>query len=96
MMGHYPLWTPTSEGFSQLGSEQEIYDILDLMRTYDVDAHLSGHTHRWAFTEFGASKLYTVGSLKEAHADRCGLRIDCVAGELAYQRVDFPFAEEDA
>jgi 3',5'-cyclic AMP phosphodiesterase CpdA len=95
VMGHYPLWTPTALGFSHLASEQEVYDMLDLMRTYGVDSHLSGHTHRYAYTEVEGTKLITMGSMKEAHADRCGVRIDFADGELSYERIEFPFIDEE-
>lgn len=89
LLSHYPLWSPTDEGFSLIGSEQEVYDILDLMRRYDVAAHVSGHTHRWAYTEFEGSSLYTVSSMKESSSDRCGLRVDVDRGALSLTRIPF-------
>jgi predicted phosphodiesterase len=87
LMGHYPLWDPVSMGFSQLGSEQEVYDLLDLMRTYEVDAHFSGHTHRYASTEVDGVKLYTVSSMKESQPDRCVLRVDVAGDQVTYTRI---------
>jgi UDP-2,3-diacylglucosamine pyrophosphatase LpxH len=89
LLSHYPLWSPTDEGFSQIASEQEVYDILDLMRQYGVAAHVSGHTHRWAFTEINGSALYTVSAMKESSSDRCGLRVDVDRGELSLTRIPF-------
>jgi 3',5'-cyclic AMP phosphodiesterase CpdA len=89
LLGHYPLWGAADEGFSQLASEEEVYDLLDLMRRYGVRAHVSGHTHRWASTELDGMQLITLGSMKEAGADRCGLRLDVRGAELTLTRVDF-------
>lgn len=89
LLSHYPLWSPSDEGFSLIGSEQEVYDILDLMRRYNVIAHVSGHTHRWAFTELDGSALYTVSAMKESSSDRCGLRVDVDRGELSLSRIPF-------
>ena len=89
MLGHYPLWSPTDGGFSLIASEQEVYDILDLIRTYGVAAHVSGHTHRWASTTDEGAGLYTVSALKEASSDRCGLRVDIDDGELFFTRIPF-------
>lgn len=89
LLGHYPLWAPTDQGFSELASEEEVYDLLDLMRRFGVRAHVSGHSHRWASTELDGMQLITVGGMKEAGADRCGLRLDVRGSELALSRVDF-------
>ncbi len=89
LLSHYALWNSVSMGFSLVGSEQEVYDILDLMRRYGVKAHFSGHTHRWAYTEFDGVKLYTVSSMKESSPDRCGLRVDVDGDEVTYTRVPF-------
>lgn len=88
VLGHYPLWSPTDLGFSVLGSEQEVYDILDLLRRYDVAAHISGHTHRWAYTEVGEVQLYTVSAMKEATTSRSALRIDADGPELSFTRIE--------
>lgn len=93
VLGHYPLWSPTDGGFSQMGSEQEVYDMLDLFRRYGVEAHISGHTHRYAYTEVNGTKLITLGAMKEAHADRCGLRIDVDGDLLTLTRVELPLNE---
>jgi predicted phosphodiesterase len=88
LLGHYPLWSPTDLGFSQMGSEQEVYDILDLMRRYGVAAHVSGHTHRWASTDFDGAALLTVSALKEASGNRSALRIEGRGAELDFVRVE--------
>jgi predicted phosphodiesterase len=89
LLGHYPLWAPTDEGFSELASEEEVYEILDLMRRCGARAHVSGHSHRWALTELDGMQLVTLGGMKEAGADRCGLRLDVRGAELSLSRVDF-------
>jgi predicted phosphodiesterase len=88
VLAHYPLWDPTDTGFSELGSEQEVYDILDMMRRHGVRAHVSGHTHRWALTELDGTQLITISSMKEAAVDRCGLRLDAQGSALALTRVE--------
>jgi 3',5'-cyclic AMP phosphodiesterase CpdA len=93
VLGHYPLWSPTDGGFSQMGSEQEVYDILDLLRRRGVYAHISGHTHRYAYTEVNGTKLITLGSIKEGHANRCGLRIDADGDDLTLTRIELPLNE---
>ncbi len=94
LLGHYPLWCSTDRGFSQLGSEQEVYDILNLIRRYAIEAHISGHTHRWAYTEFEGAGLYTVASVKEANANQCALRLEVSDGNLEFTRI--PLGEEDS
>lgn len=93
LISHFPLWDTVSMGFSLVGSEQEVYDILDLMRRYGVKAHFSGHTHRWASTEFDDVRLYTVGSMKESAPDRCGVRVDVAGDDVTYTRIPFGVRE---
>lgn len=87
LLSHYPMWDSVSMGFAQLGSEQEVYDILDLMRRYEVRAHFSGHTHRWARTECSGVQLYTVGAIKESAPGACGLRVAVEGAAVTYTRV---------
>jgi len=89
VLSHYPMWDSISMGFAQLGSEQEVYDILDLMRRHGVRAHVSGHTHRWASTECDGVRLYTVGALKESAPDPCGLKVSVEGDAVTYTRVPF-------
>ncbi len=89
VLGHYPLWDSVSMGFSQLGEEEEVYDLLDLFRRYGVAAHFSGHTHRYAYTEVSGVKLYTVSSMKEGQPNHCGLRVDVEGDRVTYTRIPF-------
>lgn len=89
LLGHYPLVGSTDEGFSDLASEEEVYDILDLMRRHGVRAHISGHTHRWATAELDGMQLVTLGTMKEGSTSRYGLRLDVRGSDLSLSRVDF-------
>ena len=88
VLTHYPLWTGRLPLGDQLGNHQESYDILDLIRTFGVDAHISGHTHRWASTELEGVRLTTVSSLWENAADRTALRVDVEGPSVTYRRID--------
>ena len=92
VFAHYPLWVPVETGYSQMGSQQEVYDLLNLLRRYEVRAHFSGHTHRWARTSFNGTELFTVSAMKEAAANRCALRVDVASWGITYSRI--PFGDE--
>ncbi len=88
VLGHYPLWNGRLPTGDMMASQQEVYDILDLLRRYEVDAFVSGHTHRWAHTTFDGVRLYTVSSMREAAADRTALRVDVDGGAVRYERIE--------
>lgn len=88
VLSHYPLWTGRMPMADMMASQQEVYDILDLLRRHRADAYISGHTHRWGHTEVEGLQLFTVSSLREEAADRTALRVDVDGGEVAYTRVD--------
>jgi predicted phosphodiesterase len=70
-----------------MASQEEEYAILDLMRRHEVDAHLSGHTHRWGENEIGGTRLISVSAMRESAADRTALRVDVDGGAVTYTRV---------
>jgi 3',5'-cyclic AMP phosphodiesterase CpdA len=89
VFAHYPLWVPVETGYSQMGAQQEVYDLLNLLRRYEVRAHFSGHTHRWARTNFSGTELFTLSAMKEAAANRCALRVDVASWGITYSRIPF-------
>ena len=88
VLAHYPLWTPYDLGMSQMGSQQEIYDILTLLREFEVTAHLSGHTHRWAKTDLDGVQLITLGALREVSGDHSCLLLTVDGDRLEFERVE--------
>ena len=89
VLTHYPLFFGGLGPGNLLGSQQEVYDILDALRRHRVDAHISGHTHIWRSAELDGLGLHTVSSLREEAGDRAGLRVEVDGETVRYLPVPF-------